>query len=124
MLYTTNEDLGRFLQAMMRAYAGQPGILSKAGFLQLFARQFATAPVGLNVKEDNYGVFWVWFRNGRVGHTGGDLGLATLFAFYPDKLTGFCFMTNVDMEDGANSYKLSESLQEITTAIKEFEALN
>lgn len=38
------------------------------------------------------------------------------------KKTGFYFSGNVDLEEGDDSYTLSESQQKIITAIKEFEA--
>jgi CubicO group peptidase (beta-lactamase class C family) len=123
-LNTSNEDLGLFLQAMMQGYAGQPGILTKASFQTLFARRFTDLPANMNPKEDNYGVFWVWFKNGRIGHTGGDLGVTTLLAFYPDKQTGFTFMTNLELENSDNLDKLNNQFQQVVNAIKEFEALN
>ncbi|TAE27812.1 MAG: class A beta-lactamase-related serine hydrolase [Cytophagales bacterium] len=121
MLTTSNEDLGIFLQAMMRGFSGESGILTKEGFRTLFARQFLEMPAQMNPKEDNYGVFWVWFKNGRVGHTGGGLGVATLLAFYPEKQTGIVFMTNLELEYSGNLKKLSEQFQQIVNALKAYE---
>jgi CubicO group peptidase (beta-lactamase class C family) len=120
-LNTNNEDLGKFLLAMMRGYGGDTSFMKASSFKMMFEKKLLPVPSNMNAKEDNYGVFWVWFKNGRIGHTGGDAGAVSIFAFYPDKKTGFLFMSNIDAEDGDESYKVSVQMQELFKAIKGFE---
>ncbi len=122
-LNTCNEDLTKFMLGMMKGQVGQSNFLSSEHFRLLFDQKMATPPSNLPSKEINYGVFWVWFKNGRIGHTGGDAGLFSILAFYPDKQTGFLITSNSDFEDGDTKGKLEDDLQKIINAVKELESL-
>jgi CubicO group peptidase (beta-lactamase class C family) len=125
-LITSNEDLSKFLMEMIKGYAGESTFLTKESFTLLFQKQFASdkMPTNMNVKEDNSGVFWVYFKNGRLGHTGGDFGVTTIMAFYPATKTGFIFMTNSEMENLEDNVPIRTQQQNIVNAIKEFEGKN
>ncbi len=107
---------------MMKGFSGSSTFLKPDSWKLMFDKKLSPMPTNMNVKEDNYGTFWVWFKSGRLGHTGENPGFFTFFAFYPDKKTGFYFSGNVDLEEGDDAYTLSESQQKIITIIKEFEA--
>ena len=121
-LNSSTEDMSLFLVEMMKGFSGTSTFLKADSWKLLFDKKLSPLPTNMKDKEDNYGTFWVWFKSGRLGHTGGNPGVFTFFAFYPDKKTGFYFSGNVDLEEGDDAYTLSESQQKIITAIKEFEA--
>jgi CubicO group peptidase (beta-lactamase class C family) len=121
-LHTCNEDLSKFLLEMMRGYSGASTFMPAAQFRLLFDQKMMPLPLDMDPKELNYGTFWVWFKNERLGHTGGDPGLIAFLAFYPEKKTGFVFISNSDYEDGDPDGKSQKQLQKILSAAREFEA--
>ena len=125
-LITSNEDLSKYFVEMIKGFSGESTFLKKESFDMLFKKQFEVGkiPTNLNEKEDNAGVFWVYFKNGRIGHTGGDLGVTTLMAFYPDTKTGFIFLSNSELENLDNEDPLEAQLQKILDYVKEFEKAN
>lgn len=125
-LITSNEDLSKYLVEMIKGFSGESNFLKKESFDLLFKKQFEAGktPAHLDEKVENAGVFWVYFKNGRVGHTGGDLGVTTIMAFYPDTKTGFIFMTNTETTVIDNYDPIRKQLNTITNSIKEFESYN
>jgi CubicO group peptidase (beta-lactamase class C family) len=125
-LITSNEDLSKYFIEMIKGYSGESTFLKKESFDLLFKKQFeiGKTPVNLNVKEENAGVFWVYFKNGRLGHTGGDFGVATIMAFYPETKTGFIFMTNSETEYIDNYDPIKKQMNTIFEDIKSFEKNN
>ncbi len=121
-LNSSIEDMSIFMVAMMKGFSGNSTFLKADTWKLMYDKKLSPLPTNMNAKEDNSGVFWVWFKNGRVGHTGSNPGIFTFLAFTPDKKTGFYFSGNVDLEEGDDSKALSETQQKIITAIKEFEA--
>jgi CubicO group peptidase (beta-lactamase class C family) len=122
-LITSNEDLSKFLMEMIKGYSGESTFLSKASFAELFKKQFEVGkmPLTMSPKEVNSGIFWVYFKNGRLGHTGGDFGVTTFMVFNPDKKTGFIFLTNSEVENLEDSVPIQKQMQGILSAMKEFE---
>ncbi len=125
-LVTSNEDLTKYLMEMIKGFAGESTFLKKESFDMLFKKQFniEKMPLNMNPKEDNMGIFWVYFKNGRLGHTGGDLGVTTFMAFYPETKTGFIFLSNSEVENLDDSVPIQKQLQSILSAMKEFESKN
>ncbi len=122
-LITSNEDLSKFLVEMMKGYSGESTFLTKASFAELFKKQYVTdaLPLNMDKKEVNSGIFWVYFKNGRLGHTGGDFGVTTIMAFYPEKKTGFIFMTNSETDNLEDNVPIRTEQKSIIDAIKAFE---
>ena len=122
-LRSSGRDLGHYLQAMMRAYADKSladeQLLTPASSRTLFAPRFTAAAMPANVpaKEPNIGVFWITDRKGRLGHTGGDYGVATFMWFDPEKLVGRVVIFNSDLETPAQI----EYARKIMTALQDFE---
>jgi CubicO group peptidase (beta-lactamase class C family) len=100
-LRTSCADLGLYLRAILKSYAGQPGLLSPASGRTLFAPQFGIGkmPKNLPEREPNSGIFWVIRNNGSIGHTGSDPGVTAFLFFNPKTGIGKLFMTNTDMEE-------------------------
>jgi CubicO group peptidase (beta-lactamase class C family) len=121
-LHICNEDLGKFLLEMMRGFQGKSAFMSAESFKAMFDKKLTPLPANMNPKEDNYGVFWVWFKNGRLGHTGGDFGLLSILAFTPGQNTGFLLLCNAEAENSDESEKVAAIVNDITKSIKAFEA--
>ncbi len=119
-LLTSIEDMTIFMQEMIKAKTGKSSVLlSKESYQLLFDKKLKTRPKGMPKKEENYGVFWLWSKNGRIGHTGGDIGTTAFFGFNPITNSGSIVLINSNVEE---SGELSlEVLQEIVKAYKSFE---
>jgi CubicO group peptidase (beta-lactamase class C family) len=111
---------------MIKGFAGESTFLKKESFEMLFKKRFPLdkMPLNMNPKEDNAGIFWVYFKNGRLGHTGGDLGVTTFMVFYPDTKTGFILLSNNEVDNLEDSEPIQKQLQAILSAMKEFETNN
>ncbi len=122
-LLTSIEDMTVFMQEMIKAKTGQSSfLLSKESYQLLFDKKLETRPKQMPEKEDNYGVFWLWSINGRIGHTGGDIGTTAFFGFDAESNSGSIILINSNVEE---SGELSlEVLSEIVRAYKSFEAAN
>lgn len=125
-LITSNEDLSKYLIEMIKGYSGESTFLTKASFDEMFKKQFEVGkmPLNMNLKEENAGIFWVYFKNGRLGHTGGDFGVTTFMVFNPDRKTGFIFLANSEVENLEDAIPIQKQLQSVFSSIKEFEAKN
>jgi CubicO group peptidase (beta-lactamase class C family) len=126
MLRTSNEDLSKYFMEKIKGFSGESTFLKKESFDMLFKKQFEVGktPTNLNEKEENAGIFWVYFKNGRLGHTGGDFGLSTIMAFYPDTKTGFIFLTNTESEYIDDNAAIRTQMNTIFENIKSFESNN
>jgi CubicO group peptidase (beta-lactamase class C family) len=125
-LITSNEDLSKFFTEMIKGYSGESTFLTKASFDELFKKQFEVGkmPLNMNPKEENAGIFWVYFKNGRMGHTGGDFGVTTYMVFNPERKTGFIFLANSEVENLEDAIPIQTQLKGVFNSIKEFESNN
>lgn len=125
-LVTNSEDLTKFMLEMLKGYSGTSSFLKKESFDLMFKKAFPSdkLPANMEPKEVNAGVFWVYFKNGRLGHTGGDLGVTTFMVFYPETKTGFIFLSNTEVENSDQNKTIATQLNEMLSAIKEFEGNN
>jgi CubicO group peptidase (beta-lactamase class C family) len=125
-LCTSNEDLSKYFMEMIKGFSGESTFLKKESFDMLFKKQFEVGktPANLNEKEENAGAFWVYFKNGRLGHTGGDFGVTTIMAFYPETKTGFIFLTNSETAYIDNYDPIRKHMNTIFDNIKSFESNN
>jgi CubicO group peptidase (beta-lactamase class C family) len=123
---TSNEDLSKYFIEMIRGYSGESTFLKKESFEMLFKKQFEVGkmPTNLNEKEENAGVFWVYFKNGRLGHTGGDFGVTTIMAFYPETKTGFIFLSNSETANLDDNVPIVTQMKTVFDNIKAFETNN
>ncbi|WP_375559839.1 serine hydrolase domain-containing protein [Bernardetia sp. OM2101] len=120
-LLTSIEDMTVFMQEMIKAKTGQSSLLlSKESYQLLFDKKLEARPKEMPSKEDNYGVFWLWSTNGRIGHTGGDIGTTAFFGFDPATQSGSIVLINSNMEEAGDL--AFEVVSEIVKAYKSFEA--
>ena len=119
-LLTSIEDMSIFMQEMIKAEEEKSSLLlSKESYKLLFDKKLETRPKGMPEEEENYGVFWLWSKKGRIGHTGGDIGTTAFFGFDPKTNSGSIVLINSNIEE---SGELSiEILQELARAYKAFE---
>lgn len=99
-LLTSTHSLARYLLSIMNPrVTGAP--LNAAGRDSLLRRQFSPlhSPQHLDPREPNQGLFWVYRRNGTVGHTGGDTGISSFLFFDPITQVGKIFVTNTELHD-------------------------
>ena len=118
-VHTSNEDLSKYMQDMMKGAAGNSTTLfSKAGYKLLFQPLLATGVTPPEIGA-NQSVFWV--RDGAsISHTGGDPGLNTLMEFSEDGQTGILLLTNMDGSTDANEAKYVETITPILEAVITF----
>lgn len=125
-LNTTNNDMAKYMIELMAGFDGNSSnkILTNASYKQFFAKQFDNnkLPLNFNPKENNAGIFWVYFTNGRMGHTGGDLGVFTIMAFDPNNKTAFYIMSNTDVDNIDDNVSLVNQIQEMISKIKLLES--
>ncbi len=123
-LITSNEDLSKYFIEMIKGFSGTSTFLKKESFELLFKKQFEIGkiPANLNEKEENAGAFWVYFKNGRLGHTGGDFGVSTIMAFYPTTKTGFIFMTNTETDNLDDNVAIRTQMNTIFNNVKSLES--
>jgi CubicO group peptidase (beta-lactamase class C family) len=103
-LYTSTHSLARYLHSIINpATSGAP--LPPAARDSLLRPQFAATrpPLHLDAGEPNQGIFWAYRRNGTVGHTGGDTGIATFMFFDPVTRVGKIVVMNTEVRDTPRS---------------------
>ena len=103
-LYTSAHSLALYLRSIINpSISGAP--LPPAARDSLLRPQFAAGrpPQHLDPGEPNQGLFWVYRRNGTVGHTGGDTGITTFLFFDPATRVGKVLVTNTEVHDAPRS---------------------
>jgi len=95
-LRTSANDLGKFLQAVIKGYLGDTALLKRTSFKQLFTPMFTTAyaPKNINLQNRNKGVFWNLYGNGTIGLDGDDPGVSSYLFFNPATGKGGLFICN------------------------------
>ncbi|WP_130735202.1 serine hydrolase [Flavobacterium sp. J27] len=99
-LKTTITDLSLYLIELIKGYHGKSNLLSEKGWKTYFSKNFTPTqlqPKNITAKEPNIGIFIVYFKSGKVGHTGSDLGASCIMQFDPKDNTGRLFMANEDI---------------------------
>ena len=116
-LYSSCDDLGKFLSAMIAGYGGKNGVLTAASFRAMLSPRFAPThpPRGVEADTPNEGVFWQFSAHGEIGHAGGDPGVSTFMFFDPKSGVGRILIANVG-NDGVRP-AVGEALQAVWTAL-------
>ncbi|RNC87274.1 MAG: class A beta-lactamase-related serine hydrolase [Winogradskyella sp.] len=101
-LFTSSEDLGKFLTELIKGYEGDGTLLSKAGYKTFYQKQFNES---LNEKgRINVGVFneynndFIGSKELLIGHNGSDFGSFALMYFNPKTKIGTIIMSNTDID--------------------------
>ena len=125
---TSVNDLGKYLNEIMKGYLGNGTLLSKASYKELFKRQlkgksFTDRIPNHPYKDDyNIGIFIGFSGTGNIGHTGGDPGASSLMFFNPkDKIGRILIVnTNIENQEGVNAYYgIFNKLEEYSKKLKE-----
>ena len=122
-LYSSVDDMAKYLIAMIKGYSSNAGILSTSSFKTLFEKQFneANKPTDTNPEEPNRAVFWAYDEKGRITHTGSDYGLTTFLVFDPLTKIGHIIFFNAAF-DGDNNEKAIEDVVAIFNELKIFKS--
>lgn len=117
-IFTSNEDLAKFLMDMMKGAKGQSTTLfSKEGYDLLFSPLLpeGTVPASL---ANNHGVFW-FLESGMIQHDGSDPGTTCDLRFDQAGNAGYFLMTNMDAsidEHETAWYSLTAEVQQLVNA--------
>jgi CubicO group peptidase (beta-lactamase class C family) len=95
-LYSTCDDLARYLSAMLQPANYQ---LVEKDVALAFQPQLKTRPKNMPEKMSNSGLFWE-IRGARLGHTGGDPGASSVVAIDPIKMSFRLQLTNMEVDEG------------------------
>ena len=98
-LYSSPEDMNKYLMEMIKGFSGKGKLLSSESFKTLFSKQLdqKNMPTGLKIDEVNHGVFWVFQDDEVLGHTGGGLGASSFMFFNSTTGIGKVFITNCEL---------------------------
>lgn len=117
-LRTSADELGKYMIGMIKGFYGKSDILSQKHYREMFSPQLSAAnpPENIDLSHRNKGVFWNLYKNGYIGHTGGDPGVSTCLSFNPQTKTGFAFLTNIM----TGNETISREVQSIQKVLEDF----
>jgi CubicO group peptidase (beta-lactamase class C family) len=109
-LRSTPNDLLNYMQEAIKGYTGKGTLLAPTSYKQLFSKQFtdAATPMDVDPKEPNTGIFWMFRKNGEIGHTGSDPGVTVIFFFNPQTARGRIFITNTELDQSSKASAFSK----------------
>ena len=121
-LFSTIDDMTKYLQTMIKGYSGNDSLISTASFQSLFHRQFDknTLPVDIEESEPNRAIFWAFDSHDNITHTGSDYGLTTFILFNPKSKVGHVVFFNTAF-DGENNEQAINDARHILSTISKFE---
>ena len=118
-LYTSNEDMGKYLLDMVNGIKGESSLLfSEEAYEMLFDPQLADGLVPLDFAE-NQGLFW-YFKDGKAIHGGNSFGVSTHLEIEQNGASGFIFMSNMDASFSGNTQSYLAVQEKVSKAIKEY----
>ncbi len=101
-LFTSSEDLSKFLSELMKGYQGHGTLLSSKSYKEFFKKHFDS-----NINKSgriNHGTFVEYNNNFigttdlLIGHNGSDLGSLAMMYFNPETKIGKILMINTDID--------------------------
>jgi CubicO group peptidase (beta-lactamase class C family) len=100
-LKTTINDLSIYLVELMKGFDKKSKLLSENSWTEIFNKNFSdqTPIKNISKQEPNTGIFMVYFKSGKIGHTGSDLGASAVMMFDSEEKTGKIFMSNEDLTE-------------------------
>ncbi|WP_024771914.1 serine hydrolase domain-containing protein [Aquimarina macrocephali] len=98
-LKTNIQDLSLYLIELIKGYNGNSTLLTKKSWSELYAKNFneKNEVQNINPREPNTGLFMAYFKSGKIGHTGSDLGASAFMMFNPKTNVGQILMANEDL---------------------------
>lgn len=110
---TTCRDLTKYLQAVLRARAGQPSPLNAEAVAMALAPQFRPGHLPSGLDHPDQGLFWSYNAMMGIGHAGTDPGVASFAYIAPHANRGFVLLGN---ESTGDSPRLSTQIATIWKA--------
>ena len=107
-LKTSIVDLSQYLIELIKGYNGNSKLLAKDSWIEFFTKNFEgnSTIKNLDLREPDSGIFVVYFKSGKIGHTGSDPGVSTILMFDPKTNIGQIFMSNKDLvKDNLQEFK-------------------
>lgn len=107
-LKTNIEDLSVYLIELIKGYNGNSTLLTKKSWRELYAKNFDERKNIQNIspREPNSGLFMAYFKSGKIGHTGSDIGASAFMMFDPKTNIGQILMANEDLtSDNLEGFK-------------------
>ncbi|WP_108868631.1 serine hydrolase domain-containing protein [Aquimarina aquimarini] len=107
-LKTTIQDLSLYLIELIKGYNGTSKLLTQESWSEFYTKNFNTnnAIKNISLKEPNSGIFITYFKSGKIGHTGSDLGASAFMMFDPKTNKGQILMANEDLSaDNLKEFK-------------------
>lgn len=101
-LFTSSEDLGKFLTELINGYQGEGKLLSKDSYKEFYKKQF-DKPINESGRI-NVGIFneynndFIGSTDLLIGHNGSDFGSFALMYFNPETKIGTIVMSNTDID--------------------------
>ena len=122
-LYTTNEDMAKYLQTMMKGARGESSTLfSKEQYDLLLSDLLPDGLVPVDF-ADNYGIFW-YKKNNKIMHGGNSFGVSTYLEFDQSGEKGYVLLTNADASFSGNFEKYNHFAEQANEFVNEFLNLN
>jgi CubicO group peptidase (beta-lactamase class C family) len=121
-LKTSVNDLSKYLQAMIKGYAGANTLLADSFYKKMFAKQFTATdmPTNMDKNEINRVIFWSYTKKDQLRHTGSDAGVFAFISFDPATKVGRVMTMNAALEGGDNE-KAVKSFYKILEALNKYE---
>ena len=122
-LYTTNTDITKYLQAMMKGARGEASALfSKEQYDLLFSDLLPDNLVPTDF-ADNFGVFW-YKKNNKILHGGNSFGVSTYLEFDQSGEKGYVLLSNADASFSSTFDKYNLFATRVNKLINQFLSLN
>lgn len=121
-LKTSVNDLTKYLQAMMKGYAGKDNLITDTSYRKMFAKQFTATdmPTNMDKNEANRAIFWSYTKKNQLRHTGSDAGVFAFISFDPKTKIGRVMTMNAALDGGDNA-KAVKSFYAIVEALNNYE---
>jgi CubicO group peptidase (beta-lactamase class C family) len=121
-LKTSVNDLTKYLQVMMKGYAGANTLLADSLYKKMFAKQFTATdmPANMDKNEPNRAIFWSYTKKDQLRHTGSDAGVFAFISFDPKTNIGRVMTMNAAL-DGGDNEKAVKSFYKILEALNKYE---
>lgn len=120
---TTLIDLSKFLICILNGgEVNGARILKEESVAEMVRGQFSASakPDNVDFEKENQGIFWDRAHGPRLGHSGGDPGVATKMYYDPSKEIGVIVFMNTDLDkEGIRSFDaIVEELWRIAATLK------
>jgi CubicO group peptidase (beta-lactamase class C family) len=121
-LKTSVNDLTKYLQAIMKGYAGTGNLITDTSYKKMFAKQFTATdmPTNMDKNEANRAIFWSYTKKDQLRHTGSDAGVFAFISFDPKTKIGRVMTMNAALDGGDNA-KAVKSFYAILEELNKYE---